>query len=77
MAFVPQFVEPGQPLFAQFLIMVITFVTLCTLNALTYATLASQLRDRLKKPHLLAWMQRMGGVVLIGMAGFTAALGRS
>ena len=76
-AFVPQFVEPGQPLFAQFLIMVITFVTLGTLNALAYAMLASHLRDRLKKPHLLAWMQRMGGVVLIGMAGFTAALRRS
>ena len=76
-AFVPQFVEPGQPLFAQFLIMVITFVTLGTLNALAYAMLASHLRDRLKKPHLLAWMQRMGGVVLIGMASFTAALRRN
>jgi len=76
-AFVPQFVEPGQPLFAQFLIMVITFVTLGTLNALAYAMLASHLRDRLKKLHLLAWMQRMGGVVLIGMAGFTTALKRS
>ena len=76
-AFVPQFVELGQPLFVQFLIMVITFVTLGTLNALAYAMLASHLRDRLKKPHLLAWMQRMGGVVLIGMASFTAALRRN
>ena len=76
-AFVPQFIEPGQPLFSQFLLMVITFVTLGTLNALAYAMMASHLRDRLKKPHLLAWMQRMGGVILIGMAGFTAALRRS
>ena len=76
-AFVPQFVEPEQPLFVQFLIMVITFVTLGTLNALAYAMPASHLRDCLKKPHLLAWMQRMGGVVLIVMAGFTAALRRS
>lgn len=76
-AFVPQFVDPAQPLLPQFAILVASFVTLAELNALAYALLADRLRVRLARPGLIAWLTRGGGVCLIGMGVLTAALRRA
>ena len=75
-AFVPQFVDPATPLLPQFAILVTSFVTLATLNALAYALLADQFRARLMRPGWLTWMTRAGGATLIGMGVLTATLRR-
>jgi threonine/homoserine/homoserine lactone efflux protein len=75
-AFVPQFVDPAAALLPQFAILVASFVTLATLNALVYAILADQFRSRLLKPSVLPWLTRAGGGMLIGMGVLTATLRR-
>ena len=73
-AFVPQFIDPAAPV-TQFTVM-IAARGLGGLNALAYALLAGQLRRQIARPAILAWLQRGGGAVLIGMAAFTATLRR-
>ena len=75
-AFVPQFIDPAAPAAPQFTVMIASFVGLGGLNALAYALLAGQLRRQITRPAILAWLQRVGGAVLIGMAAFTATLRR-
>ncbi|MEC8128415.1 MAG: LysE family translocator [Pseudomonadota bacterium] len=75
-AFVPQFLDPAAPAAPQFTVMIASFVGLGGLNALAYALLAGQLRRQITRPAILAWLQRVGGAVLIGMAAFTATLRR-
>lgn len=75
-AFVPQFVDPAAALLPQFAILVASFVTLATLNALAYAIMADQFRSRLLKPSVLPWLTRAEGGMLIGMGILTATLRR-
>ena len=75
-AFVPQFVDASRPVTPQFTIMTITFVSLGGVNALAYALLAGQLRQRVKNARGMSWLQRVGGGVLIGLAIMTATLRR-
>lgn len=76
-AFVPQFLRPDLPLLPQFAILVATFVTLAALNALAYALLADQLRARIARPGVIAWLTRAGGATLIAMGVLTASLRRA
>ena len=76
-AFVPQFIDPAALVAPQFGVMIATFVGLGGVNALAYALLAARLRDKVARPDRMAWMQRGGGAVLIGLAAFTAALRRA
>ncbi|MBY6002642.1 LysE family transporter [Salipiger bermudensis] len=76
-AFVPQFLTPTAPLLPQFAILVATFVTLATLNALAYAFAADRLRAAIDRPSVIAWLTRAGGAALIGMGLLTATLRRS
>ncbi|TYB81665.1 LysE family translocator [Maritimibacter fusiformis] len=76
-AFVPQFIRPEAALAPQFTLLIATFVTLGTLNALAYALLADRLRRRIRKPAVLTWLNRLGGGVLVTMGALTATLGRS
>ena len=76
-AFVPQFVTPAQPLLPQFAILIASFVTLATLNALAYALLADRLRSAIARPGVIAWLTRSGGIALIGMGVMTASLRRA
>ena len=76
-AFVPQFIDPSAPVAPQFGVMIATFVGLGGVNALAYALLAARLRAKVARPERMAWMQRGGGAVLIGLAAFTAALRRA
>ena len=75
-AFVPQFVDASRPVTPQFMLMTVTFVSLGGLNALAYALLAGQLRKHVKNAFAMAWLQRMGGGVLILLAVMTATLRR-
>ena len=76
-AFVPQFIRPDAALLPQFTILVTTFVGLAALNALAYALLADQLRQRIASPRVLAWLSRLGGGALITMGVAAAAYRRS
>lgn len=76
-AFVPQFIQPAQPLIPQFVILISTFVLLAALNALAYALLADRLRARISRPAVMQWLTRTGGVTLIGMGVLTATLKRA
>ncbi len=76
-AFVPQFVTVNAPLFPQFAILIATFVGLAAINVLVYAVLADKLRQQIRKPNVITWLTRGGGVALIGMGVMTAAIRRS
>ncbi|MBS0123897.1 LysE family translocator [Thetidibacter halocola] len=76
-AFVPQFLDTTRPIPTQFAILIATFVTLATLNALAYALAADRLRRRLEHPRAIRWLTRAGGTALIGMGLLTATLRRS
>ena len=71
-AFVPQFVNIEQPLIPQFIILIITFVSLAAINALAYAILADHLRQRISRPNVLPRLTRLGGCTLILMGLLTA-----
>lgn len=75
-AFVPQFVAPGDPLMTQFSILIATFVALGTANAALWAVLAGDLRRRFGNPGTLRNVNRAGGGFLIG-AAFVAAAQRA
>lgn len=76
-SFVPQFLRPEAPLLPQFAVLIATFVSLATLNALVYALAADRLRARIRRPGVLKWMGRAGGTALLGMGVLTATLQRS
>jgi threonine/homoserine/homoserine lactone efflux protein len=76
-AFVPQFIRPAQPLLPQFVVLIATFVTVATLNALAYALLADRLRSRIRRPGVIAWLTRAGGGTLVAMGVLTPTLRRS
>ncbi len=76
-AFVPQFVSVDAPLAPQFAILIATFVGLAALNALIFALLADRLRMTIKRPSVITWLTRSGGVALVGMGLMTATLRRT
>lgn len=76
-AFVPQFIDHARPLLPQFAIVEATFVVLAAINALAYALAADKLRNRIRRPGVLTWMNRAGATCLVGMGAATAAIGRS
>ncbi len=76
-AFVPQFLRPGQPLLPQFAVLIATFVGLAALNALAYALLADRLRATIRRPGVITWLTCMGGGALIAMGLMTASLRRA
>ncbi len=76
-AFVPQFLSPELPALPQFVTMAITFVGFGAINALAYALLADQLRQRIRRPSVLTWINRVGGTALITMGALTATMQRN
>ena len=71
-AFLPQFINPAQPMLPQMLIFETTFLVLATLNATFYALLASMARKSIRKPSVQRAVNRVGGSLMIG-AGVLAA----
>ena len=76
-AFVPQFVQVDRALLPQFAILIATFVGLAAINALAYALAADRLRQTIRKPQVITWLTRSGGLALIGMGVLTATLRRA
>lgn len=76
-AFVPQFIRPDAALLPQFTILIVTFVTLATFNALAFALLADRMRVLIAKPALVTWLTRAGGATLVIMGVLTATLRRA
>jgi threonine/homoserine/homoserine lactone efflux protein len=74
-AFLPQFLDASTPFPLQMAIFEATFVALAALNATAYATVASAVRDRIRKPSVQRAVNRLGGSLLIG-AGLLAAAWR-
>lgn len=76
-AFVPQFLRLDLPLAPQFAILIATFVGLAAVNALGYALLADRMRQAIRRPGVIAWLARGGGLALVAMGAMTAMLRRA
>ena len=76
-AFLPQFLDPALPLLPQMMIFETTFLVLATLNATTYAWMASAARKTIRKPNVQRIVNRTGGGLLIGAGLLTAGLRRA
>ena len=74
--FVPQFVDPAQPAFQQFLILEMTFLVLAAANAAIWVMLAGSLQSRFQRPRTLKVVNRIGASFLIGAGALTAATRR-
>ena len=76
-AFMPQFINPREPVQAQFLLLGGTFLILAVTNAALYALFAGHFGDTLKKKRVHKWLNRTGGCALIGAGIITAAMRRT
>jgi len=74
-AFLPQFLDPTQPVLGQMLAFEATFLVLAILNAAGYALLASAARRTIRKPAVQRAVNRTGGSLLVG-AGLLALAGK-
>ncbi len=72
-AFVPQFVDISQPLFFQFAILELTFLSLAGLNIILWAVLVGKMRVLFARPTMLKRLNKVGGGFLIGAGLITAA----
>ncbi|AGW12638.1 LysE family translocator [Megalodesulfovibrio gigas] len=72
-AFLPQFLNPAAPLAPQALVLGSVFVSLATVNALTYATLAGRCTRFFRRPGAVRLFHRLGGGCLM-TAGAAVAL---
>ncbi|WP_416897672.1 MAG: LysE family translocator [Minwuia sp.] len=75
-AFVPQFIDPAQPVLMQFVILEATFVVMAAVNVALWVVAAGTLRQRFRKPQTLRLVNRIGGGFLIGAGLVTAAVRR-
>lgn len=73
-AFVPQFVNQSAPVMPQFVILVITFVVLATINVVLWSQLTGSLRRYLERPGFLQWVNRTGATFLVGAGLITATI---
>ncbi|MFV0474996.1 MAG: LysE family translocator [Pikeienuella sp.] len=76
-AFLPQFVDPALPAAPQLAAMVATFTLLGALNALIYALAAGSLRERIRRPEIMRWLNRGGGSALVAMGLATLLMRRA
>ena len=74
-AFLPQFINPAEPALAQIITIEVTFLAMVLISNLLWIFLCSRLRDGLKNPATLRFVNRLGAGCLIGAGAFTA-LGR-
>jgi threonine/homoserine/homoserine lactone efflux protein len=65
-AFLPQFLDLGQPLFFQMVVFEATFLVMATLNATLYGLLAAMARNTIRKPKVQRIVNRTGGTLMIG-----------
>lgn len=76
-AFLPQFLDAGQPWLPQMAIFEATFVVLAAVNAGLYGVLAAAARRTIRKPAVQRAVNRTGGSLLIGAGALTLAWKRA
>ncbi len=76
-AFVPQFVNPAEPVFAQFVLLEATFLFLAASNVILWALAAGSLKRQFRKPGTLKLINRIGGGFLMGAGVMTALVQRN
>jgi threonine/homoserine/homoserine lactone efflux protein len=64
--FLPQFVLPGQPVFARLLELGVVFALIGWAWMNVYGLFVTRLRDVITAPRVRRWMQRVTGLVLLG-----------
>ncbi|MEM7403670.1 MAG: LysE family translocator [Pseudomonadota bacterium] len=74
-AFVPQFVDPSQPVLLQFAILEGTFLALAAANTIAWVVMAGSLQSHFRDPAVLRWVNGAGASCLIG-AGLLTAFAR-
>jgi threonine/homoserine/homoserine lactone efflux protein len=65
--FLPQFVEPHQPLLPQLLVLGTVFALIGWIWMVVYGLLVARIRDIITAPRVRQWMDRITGTVLIGL----------
>jgi RhtB (resistance to homoserine/threonine) family protein len=63
----PQFVDPGRPVLLPFLALGSIFVLMTLLWLVAYCVIAARAAETLQRPRVRAFMDRITGVVLIGL----------
>ncbi|MEM9967708.1 MAG: LysE family translocator [Pseudomonadota bacterium] len=76
-AFLPQFIDPSAAFMPQASVLIVTFVSIATVNAMVFALAANALRNRVKQPSVQTWLGRAGGSTLIILGIATATLRRA
>lgn len=76
-AFIPQFIDPSQPVFTQFLILETTFITLAAINIGLWILLTDKFRSYFKNPSVLRTVNKTGASFLMGAGFFTIFMGRN
>ncbi len=76
LAFLPQFVSPGQPAGPQLLLLGATFVVLSAINVAIYSYLSGSAGNRIQNPGYISRLKRLGGGVLVGAGVLTAVARR-
>ena len=77
MAFVPQFVNTAEPIAAQFMILITTFVCVAGLNGGLWLLLADGMRARLENPKALRLLNRLGASCLFVAGVLTSKVSRA
>jgi len=65
-SFIPQFIAPGDPVFARVLLLGAIFNAMGLLWLSAYALLASRAGDILRRPHIKTALEWLTGCILIG-----------
>ena len=76
-AFLPQFIRPGQSGSTQLVILGASFLVLATVNATLYAVFAGRIREAVRTPRARRLFNRAGGSALVGAGLITASVQRS
>jgi len=75
-AFLPQFIDPAQPLWPQVIVLMLTFDVIAAAIQGFYILAMGRARNRIASPRVLKNMNRAGGAMLVGAGIFTATLKR-
>jgi homoserine/homoserine lactone efflux protein len=76
-ALLPQFIDPAEPLLAQFVILAVTSVIIEFLVLLGYGMLAGSAAVAAQRPGLTRWINRLSGSLLIAAGIGMAAIRRT
>jgi threonine/homoserine/homoserine lactone efflux protein len=66
-AFLPQFIAPGQPVFLMSVLLASIHAVLGIIWLLSYAAILTRVGDLFRRPHVRRAMERVTGVVLVGL----------